>query len=375
MLILYDVSNQSNNFLNLTISRRRYNHAISAATQSSQSHIIIKKKGMNKILLGIFLILGAGAIWFFAFRSNTTYSGSEDRFAIKDVSKIHKIFIGTKDGNTSVLTRNNGSWLYDGKFKVRKNAMIRLLETTQKMEVLAIPPKIAEKGVKMDLSQNALLVRYFDKRGNKIMGYQIAGASADGQGTHILMEDETQPYIVHIPIWEGILTPRFLTKEEDWRDRAVFAVDYDKIKSVSVEYPNYKNQSFVIEGKKGDYTVKPIHKTTTPITNEVSQGSVQKYLLGFRRLEAEAIRNGSEQEAGITKQLPFAIVNLTRKDGSKKEVRFYPIVSTFEESPGAGGAGAAPTEKYFATLNDDFLLVQQNVFGKIFQAYTSFFIN
>lgn len=327
----------------------------------------------NRILIGIVIALAAVAAIYFATQQNAT-SGAPDRFAIKNTDKIHKIMIATRDGKTFNLTRGSGKWLLDEKYKVRKAAMKTLLETTSKMQVLYIPPKAAYENVMRDVANNGILVRYFDKAGKKIKGYQIAGASADGQGTHILMEGEDQPYIVHIPIWEGILTPRFLTREEDWRDRAVIAVEYKDIKSVQIEYPNLKSASFKLEENGGKYTVEPLFPTTPRINKPVLQGAVQKYLIGFRRLEAEAIKNGLEQEAGITNQMPFAILTLTKKNGDAKTVTFYPIAETFSKEQGVMPTNPTlSTEKYFATVGTDFLLIQQLVFGKVFMGYGGFF--
>lgn len=328
----------------------------------------------NKLLLGALVILGALIGWYVFQQRGTTYGAGADAFAIKNTDKIEKIFLADRDGNTATLTRNGGEWRYEGKYKVRKAAIDNLLETVRKMEVLMLPAEAAEPLLLQDIATNGILARFYDANGKKIMGYQIGGSSPDGQGTNILMEGQKQPYIVHIPIWEGHLTPRYLIAEEDWRDRAVFAIeDYTDVASVSVEYPNYKSESFELKKVGEGYEVKPLFATTPAIDQPVKKGVVQQYLIGFRRLDAEAIRNGMEQQAGITQQLPFAVVKVALTDGTAREVRFYPIAETFGDPMAPVGPESAPIEKYFATSGEDFLLVQHVVFGKIFWAYESFF--
>ena len=57
-----------------------------------------------------------------------------------------------------------------------------------------------------NFEERGRLVRFFDKNGNKIKGYQVGDIAGDSQGTHAMMEGFEQPYVVHIPIWEGHLT-------------------------------------------------------------------------------------------------------------------------------------------------------------------------
>lgn len=328
----------------------------------------------NKLLIGALVILGTLIGWYVFQQRTTTYGTGADAFAIANTDRIHKIFLADRDGQSATLTRDGDEWLYEGKYKARKGAIDNLLETVRKMEVLMLPAEAAEPLLLQDIATNGVLARFYDANGKKIMGYQIGGSSPDGQGTNILMEGQKQPYIVHIPIWEGHLTPRYLIAEEDWRDRAVFAIeDYEDIASVSVDYPNQRNQSFELTQTGDGYTVKPLNATTPIIDQPIKKGVVQQYLIGFRRLDAEAIRNGMEQKAGITEQLPFAVVNVALKSGETREVRFYPIAETFGDPTAPAAPGSVPIEKYFATSGEDFLLVQHVVFGKLFWGYESFF--
>jgi hypothetical protein len=327
---------------------------------------------MNKVLIIILLLLGGAAIWYFSTKTTNTYGIGEDAFAIKNTDKIHKIFIGDKAGNTATLTREGDKWMYNGKYKARTQAIEMLLNTVRGMEIMMLPAEAAEPGILKGISMNGVLARFYDKNGEKLMGYQIAGVSPDGQGTNILMEGEKKPYIVTLPVWEGHLTPRYLIAEEDWRDRAVFLENYKDVKAISIEYPQQKIHSFKLDKENGKFKIAPFYQTTSRINKELKQGKVQQYLIGFKRIEAEAIKNGSELEAGITKQIPFAILNLERNDGTSKKVTFYPINDTFAaDGPPVNGVS---TEKYFATVDEDFLLVQHAAFGKIFWGYSSFFL-
>jgi hypothetical protein len=260
---------------------------------------------------------------------------------------------------------------------VRTSAINNLLETVEKIQILYIAPDAAKENIMRDITRNGVLARFFDKNGKKILGYQVGTSSADGQGTNIIMEESDQPYVVHIPIWEGHLLPRYMTKEEDWRDRAVFASEFENIKSVSIDYPKQQKFSFKLEkDENGKYSVNPLNPTTTRMRGMPNQSNIKRYLGHFKRLEAEAIKNSYDRRLEITQQLPFAVVKMTLDNGKETEVKYFPIPETHTGSSNpASPSNPVTTQKYFATMNDDFLLVQQVVFGKIFQNYESFFVN
>lgn len=334
---------------------------------------------MNKTILYaiIFVVLAVAVGLFVKGQSGNTFGNSENDFAIKNTDDVHKIFIGDRDGNKAELVKqSDGSWQLNGKYKARQEAVDLLLETAKKIDVLYILPDAAKQGVYREFSERGRSVRFFDKNGNKMKAYQIGDVAIDDQGTHAMMEGFEQPYVVHIPIWEGHLTPRYMVSEIDWRDRTVFEIPYDKIESVSVEYPNQRIHSFILNQKGGEYTVEPFYETTTKINRAINKAAAQQYLTEFKKLAAETIKNDIPRQLVEKKDvLPFCAVTVKTTDGTEKRVDFYPIPNP-NQSQTEGISPSMPNgqpERYFATSKDEVYMVQYLVFGKIFVSYSSFF--
>ena len=77
-------------------------------------------------LLLSFFILGIIAIGYVYFnREDALMRGlkAERNFAVKDISRLQKIFIAQRDGETTLLEKKGSEWLYNGKYKARPNAM------------------------------------------------------------------------------------------------------------------------------------------------------------------------------------------------------------------------------------------------------------
>ena len=334
---------------------------------------------MNKTILYavIFVVLALAVGLFIKGQNGNTFGNSENDFAIKNIDEIHKIFIGDRDNNKAELVKQpDGTWQLNGKYKARQEAVDLLLETAEKIDVLYILPDAAKEGVYRELSERGRLVRFFDKNGDKIKAYQVGDVAADAQGTHAMMEGAEQPYVVHIPIWEGHLTPRYMVSEIDWRDRIVFEIPYDKIESVSVEYPNQRIHSFILNQKSGEYSVQPFYETTTKINTEINKAAVQQYLTVFKKLVSETIKNDIPRQLIENKDvLPFCVVTIKTTDGTEKRVDFYPIPNS-NNSETEGISSILPNgipERYFATSKDEVYMVQHLVFMKVFSSYSSFF--
>ena len=334
---------------------------------------------MNKTVLYavIFIVLAVAIGLFVNGRSGDTFGNSANDFSIENPDQIHRIFIGDRDNNKVELIRqSNGTWELNGKYKARQSAIDLLLETIEKIDVLYILPDAAKKGVYTELEERGRLVRLYDKNDNKIKGYQIGGIAIDNQGTHALMEGFEQPYVVHIPIWEGHLLPRYMVSEQDWRDRTVFEIPYNKIESVSVEYPNQRIHSFVLNAKGGKSTVAPFYETTTKINTPINEAAAQQYVTEFKKLVAETIKSRIPDQLKDNKDiLPFCVITVKTTDGTEQKVDFYPIPNDFT-SETEGLSSVLPNgipERYFATTKGQVYMVQHLVFMKIFSSYSNFF--
>lgn len=334
----------------------------------------------NRLLIALFVLMGAAvAYYFYAFSNNkTSLLAAERQFAVKDTSSIHKIFIADRFGTSTTLLRNKaGYWtLANGGYKVRPSVMRNLMEAIGSVEIKFKPANAAEDAIIKDLSTEGLKVELYDQENENIKTYYVGGSTPDERGTYMMIEGMNAPYVTYLPTWEGNLRFRYNLKGDDWRDRAVFACEVEDVEAVSIEYPRQKNKSFKLLAKGGgSYQVSPFYEITPRIQGDVQRGACEAFLVGFKSLIAEGFENKNPVRDSIIRLAPFAIIELKDKKGQTTQAKIYPIFTDPVVDPKTLRVSETPeVERYYAFVNNqDFMMIQNRVFSKVFWAYESFF--
>lgn len=338
-------------------------------------------KRTTLILLFLFLVLGGAAIWYLYQPEDekTTLAGADRRFAVEDISQVHKIFIADREGNRSTLERQGKHWVYDGKYKARPTVMEPLLEAIQRIQVRYKPPKAAVDNMVRALATQGLKVELYDKSNKLIKAYYLGGATADERGAFAIIEGADQPYVVDLPAWEGNITVRYSRRGDEWRDKMLFAHELEDIQSVAIEYPRQRNESFRLEAGSDGYEVKPFYDITPEIRRPYREGSAETFLMTFEKLSAEEFVNNHSDRDSILQLLPFSIITLVTKQGDTTQVKLYPVIpETYVTQDVQTGefvrAGGGEIERYYANLNEqDLLIAQHLLLQKVFWGYRSFF--
>ena len=114
-----------------------------------------------------------------------------------------------------------------------------------------------------ETAADGIKVEIYDLQGKAMKTYYIGGITNDEHGTIMIMEGSEQPYVMHVPSFIGSLRVRYLVKEDEWRDRAVFNEKPEEVQEIKVEYPQQKSESFILE-KTGvaEYKVRPFFSRT-----------------------------------------------------------------------------------------------------------------
>lgn len=334
---------------------------------------------MNRtvILFVLFLLLGAAAVWYLGSRpeERSTVLGWDRNFAVEPEA-VHKIFLADRRGNKTTLERTGDRtgdhWTYNERWRARPNAMENLLNAIGRIEMKYKPPRAAVPNMIRDLAANGIKVELYDRGGDLIKIYYVGGATPDETGTYVIMDGAEEPYVAHLPGWQGNLRFRYNLRGDDWRDKAVFAERPENIQAVTVEYPKQQAHSFKVKKKNGAYRVEPYGALRPRTERACRPGSAETFLYGFERLAAEAFENDNPRRDSIRRLRPFCTITLQRTDGTEKTVRFYPIFEKF--ASGGQVLESNRAERYFADVSTgDFMLVQNRIFREIFWSYEMFF--
>ena len=332
------------------------------------------------VLLLLFLLLGGGAFWYLSQgeEEKTSLVGADREFSV-DIEQVHKIFIADRAGEKTTLERKDDYWLYNGKYEARPSVMRPLLEAIEKVRVKYKPPTAAVKHMVNTLATQGIKVELYDARGELMKAYYIGGSTADERGTFMILEGAEQPYVVEIPAWEGNLSVRFKRKGDEWRKKLLFEEKVENIRSVAIEYPKQRNNSFVFEQTEdGVYDVRPFYDVTPKIPNPMKAGIGEAYLVNFEKVSAEAFRNNLPEKDSVRQLVPFSIITLATVDGDTSIVKLYPIVPetvvTQDLKSGDYIINSGDIERYFVDFNgEDFMMAQNRVLKEILWGYRSFF--
>ncbi len=325
----------------------------------------------NVILLLLFLVLGVSAYFIY---SKGGKASAGDQIAIKNTNQIYKITLKSKKGKEILLTRKDKNWEVNGKYNVRPAAINLLKETFEEVRVHAFVAKAAEKNVRNEMKVNAITVKAYDKKNQLIKTLYIGGTAPGKIGTYFQQDNDDYIYVARIQNWEGLIRPRFMLNEEDWRDKSVFNFEAKTIKKVTVEYPDRPQYSFQIDQEGKDIEVTGFKGSTTPEKPLIKPKALY-YLKGFERLIAEAFETENRKRDSLIQTAPFCQIHLETTQGEKRKVDLYPIAGNILENEIDGTTKRAQVERYFASIDDnrEFMLVQHMLFQRILAPIEFFF--
>lgn len=327
-----------------------------------------------KTLAPLILIILLGGIAFFFINSDSKkQSSNPDQdwvMHVEDIDDIHRIFIADRKGGKADVVRHGKKWTINNKYPANPYVLSNVLDAINRIRLKNRPAAAAIPHMVKTLSTTSRKVEVYGKNNKLLKSFYVGGATPDERGTFMIMEGSNNPYVMHIPMNEVSLKHRFFTEEIKWRDKAVFDLDPNDIVGVSIEYPKRKSKSFKITKNKGKWEVNPFYPTTKKIEKSVNQDIVDSYMKEFKRIGAEAFESKTPDVMKTLSTKEFCIVKVSLKDGTEKQVHFFPILVFQNENDDK----PLPVERYRAVDEQgNIFFTQHLVFKEIFWAYDFFF--
>lgn len=332
----------------------------------------------NQIYVLLLVILGI-AVYVLVFRKPaSTLNEAEKSFAVEDTAAIFRIFMADMEGRKVVLERENDGWMVNKKYEVRNDYMKSLLSTIKRLNVSHPVPEAAQKTVITALASTNKKVELYDQQGNLLKSYFVGGGTLNSTGTYFLMEGATQPYVVSVPAFEGVLDSRFVTDEETIRSTELFRFRINQISSVSVSYPDQPDSSFSIQVYNTDSFTVQNGNAVEMQQSKLNKQRVQDYLSLYSAIYCESFVNNLSKRDSILQTHPFCTITLTDRQKNQYTVVCYrmPRNSTSEQYDAQGNELLFDTDRFYATINNgkDFVILQQFHFGRIMKNYHYFTI-
>ncbi|MEO6303126.1 MAG: DUF4340 domain-containing protein [Bacteroidia bacterium] len=337
------------------------------------------KKTSSVIIIVILLILAVVSIFIYKTKHRSTTVDEDARnFKFTDTAAITKIFIADKEGNSSTLTRTPKGWIVNDKYSCRSDAILNLFETIKHVEVKMPVSKDAKAGVLKFMASRAIKVEIYT--GDKLVKqYYVGHEPPDYEGSYMLLTDPESlenykdPFVCFIPGFKGYLIPRFVAKENEWRDRIVLNYIPPQIKQIKVQHFNLPDSSFTIDLNS---TTSFKLKNAKNVEVAFDETKMKQYLAYYQNISYEVLITGKNKKLtdSLTANKPFTVISITTTDFKTNEYKFYNKKANPDITPEHGVTYQNDPDRLYLQFadNKEWALIQYFVFGKLLIS-TSYF--
>ncbi len=277
----------------------------------------------------------------------------DNNFSINDTSLITKVFLADRHGKTITLEKHDNFWKVNNQFIVRNDVIRILLSTANKISIKKPVSKNAFENVIKYIATSGIYVEFYEGD-NMVKSYTIGSNTPDHLGTYMLLKGSEKPYVIHIPFFNGFLSPRYGIKGghldiNNWRSTKLFDIYYDDIEFI--RYTDYldSNNSYFL-------STNPLHliNVTNDIVN-INNIQALKLLNSFKSLNCEVFRPDLNYKIDSLVKLNELIVN-------NDTLTIFNITELFNSDRKYNYT----VDRKYATLNSgDLMLIQDYVFNKV----------
>jgi hypothetical protein len=337
------------------------------------------------------LVLGVIAIALVLTNSRSTFKRELSDFAVDDTSSVTKIFMSDKNNNNLTLTRVlPGKWLVNNKYSGSKANIELLLGTMLGLQVKETVPKAAMDNVIKELATISVKVEIYQwKYRINLFGfirlfphekiakvYYVGGPIQSNQGSYMIMQHSSVPFVVYLPGLRGFVTPIYSPIEKYWRDFSIFKKTIQQIESVRMEFPGDPANSFEVKNDR-DMNIRFISLADNQVVPVFDTLRVMNFLASFRNINFEGLLDDMEvrRKDSILATTPYCIISLTDTNHTVQSITTYQKGAYPGEVDDFGRPAPYDLDRLYALVNDgrDFTFIQYFVFDKILRP-KSFFL-
>ncbi len=168
------------------------------------------------LILIIFIIIGSK-------NYNQTSSLRMDarNFSVSDTNLITKITLKNRSLEYIELSRTGDNWMLNDSLIANQSLINIVLKTIKEMRIKSPIARAALPNVIKRMAIQNTELNIF-KKNKKIKTIYIGGETPDQLGTFMMIHGAKEPYIMHIPGFNGYLSSRFSCNENIWKSKRIF---------------------------------------------------------------------------------------------------------------------------------------------------------
>lgn len=330
------------------------------------------------ITLAVLISLAALSIYIYKTKSKTSTINKEaSDFRYKDTASIDKIFLANKEGKQVLVERKPGGWILNGKFNVRQDVIKLLLYTIHSVEVKSPVSKNSRTSVIKIMAAKSTKIEVYSK-GEIVKQYYVGHATADNTGTYMILtnleagENYEEPFITHIPGFDGFLSTRYVTDEIDWRDRLLINYRPPQIKQIKLDLHEIPDSSFVIDL----FSMQRFGLKTSKGAMQFEEDKMKQYIAYFQNINCEVVMDTKDHlvDSLSKSAIPFATLTITDRSNGSNVCEFFHKQVVPGKNEEYGIDYKYDPDRLFVRYNNgkDYGVAQFYVFGKILQTYNYF---
>ncbi|WP_338763680.1 hypothetical protein WAF17_20220 [Bernardetia sp. ABR2-2B] len=247
-------------------------------------------------LLAVILLLAI----FFTIPSQKSSSDksiiSETKFALEDTTGITKLVLGEQILSQSQI--NSSNWLMNDDFVVDEEMIASLWAIMQRIEVKKPVSESIKDEVINSFLLNGIDVQVF-RNDNQIRNYKVC--THEGE-TYAMQQESTSPYSIYIPGYYLQIRDIFDIRPYEWQDRTLLATTPNTFRSLSVDYPQNKEESFTIDFTGKTFKIRGLAEADT--------NRIYEYLPYFSGVMGEQYVKNDNLQDSLKSLSPTAIFSL-----------------------------------------------------------------
>ena len=320
----------------------------------------------NKFTYIIFIALfSIAAIYFFS-NKNGTLNKRNTSFAIESINEILSIKI-LSDNKELLLKKEMQKWKVNNKYQVKNRNINNFLMAANRIDLLAPVSNTEKDQVASLLKSDGIVVEFF-KGKRSIKKYYVSKPGMSKSKTYMMMFKSSEPYIVRIPSFQGLVADLYVVDENYWRDKTVFNYPPQNIKNINVEYPDNQKSFELINYNNGTFALQTT--SNKKFLNDFDVNKVARYFTYFQGITFEKVVEDMSinQLDSIFDATPFIEISVEDINGLENVIKVYRKPAN-QELDEFGQKAMFDYNRAYAVLNnaDELILIRYYIFDPLFK--------
>lgn len=322
-------------------------------------------KNLKLYIVLAVLIIVAG-IFYFSNNKGTLNLRVAD-FSVDQYKDITKIEIISPQEKLRLELINN-QWKVNNKYWATQKYVENLLLALNRLTILSPVSKAEKEQVANILRADGLLVKVYKNR-RTIKEFYVSKPSMNKKKTYMMMEKSSEPFIVNIPAFRGLLAELFITDENNWRNKTIFDYEPQNIQSIKVEYPQEKKKSFqVINYNDGTFAIQNLAKKK--FIKDFNVEKVARYFTYYQHIVFEQVAGHLTKFTidSVLNSTPYCIITVKDETDEENKVTVYrkPSEKKYDEF---GQEIKFDYDRAYASFNHnkELIIIQYYIFDPLFK--------